>query len=594
MRLSDSTRRARSWRSRLGSGATLTWTSVLALIVFSILMVVVANPALLAGGLVLPLSASLASLPILFATLAAARYLLGPSGLAGHPARVIAVYVVASTLRSIANAALLVAWDVIDSTGLVARVLLAVPSFTAALIVVDLSWGAVREHRRAMQELVEREEEARAARDEALSRLAMDREFARARVRDEVTEICDRFDTSDPQDLVVSLRHAVEDVVRPLSHGMRAQAPESMELPPIPASRRGWRSVVDDATRTQPLRPTAVAASLFVIGVVYVFVAMPVRDATIEITLAFAGTWILLRLASALTESWWRRAGLPARIVVMTSVLIGIGVVLAVVSLLLLGRSDVTDRLAFAYVSLIPILGWGFALSRAAERQRHDLETAQRLRVDRMDWQAARASAASWKEQQDIALALHGPIQGALGAAAIRLSQAMRVGEVDDALLHELRHELMSALGSLEVPAGDGGAGPDLSTALDDVAQTWRGICTITWSVDPESDRRLVEDPMCARLAVDVASEACWNAIRHGQATSVVVDVPRPEAPNALTVTVTDDGHGPDPAAMPGYGTHMLDQVSIRWSRLRLENRTRLTVTLPFQGRVESDYVAAP
>jgi signal transduction histidine kinase len=83
-----------------------------------------------------------------------------------------------------------------------------------------------------------------------------------------------------------------------------------------------------------------------------------------------------------------------------------------------------------------------------------------------------------------------------------------------------------------------------------------------------------------------IASEAVTNAVKHAQATSVRVRLSH--APDAVELTVRDDGCGFDATAMPAAGhfglTGMRERAARMNARLRIESRpgggTTLTLTV--------------
>ena len=153
--------------------------------------------------------------------------------------------------------------------------------------------------------------------------------------------------------------------------------------------------------------------------------------------------------------------------------------------------------------------------------------------------------------QAKLAKLLHNDVQNRLLAIA---QEAETRGEriPVDSLLTTLEQ----VEGSLE------GSQQSLAERLDEVAARWEGVITITHHVSDTLTWTLgtgVSD-----VIIDVVTEALTNAVRHGLATAVTIDITTPRSnteAGPVHVTVTDNGVGPRQGT-PGLGTHLLDTVS--------------------------------
>ena len=175
----------------------------------------------------------------------------------------------------------------------------------------------------------------------------------------------------------------------------------------------------------------------------------------------------------------------------------------------------------------------------------------------------------------DIATHLHGTITANLTAATMRLRLSMIDGDVTAAqqAYAEARRQLDIDLRSAVLLEQH-----DLPSLLTDIANAWAGIATITINAPhlPNLQTRTVRD------IVDVVTEAVANAIRHGNAQHITVTIT--EQPDALHLTVTDDGSGVAEAT-EGLGSALFDRVgNAGWSiGPAIAGGSRLTVQMALE-----------
>ena len=119
---------------------------------------------------------------------------------------------------------------------------------------------------------------------------------------------------------------------------------------------------------------------------------------------------------------------------------------------------------------------------------------------------------------------------------------------------------LLATLNSVD--AGLDGGDQPLARRLGDVAARWEGVITVTQRVP---DTLLwTAGTGINDVVIDVVTEGLTNAVRHGLATAVTIEIAAKSPENQLAflqVTVTDNGVGPRQGT-PGLGTHLLDTVS--------------------------------
>lgn len=207
-----------------------------------------------------------------------------------------------------------------------------------------------------------------------------------------------------------------------------------------------------------------------------------------------------------------------------------------------------------------------------------DSATATQIAIENEQIQA-RIRGQLWVNRRNLTWVLHGPIQSALVASALALSQGKDTAE----LREKVRQNICYAMARLN---GSSLAHPDLESALAEISAVWSINCIIDWSID-DAARRLVAGDRAAVMCVsEIAREAVNNAVRHGHATTVHgrIDVVSSVAAGLLFVTITNNG---DPGTIPverGLGSAMFDELTHSWARVSEDGWTTMTASIPTQS----------
>jgi hypothetical protein len=392
--------------------------------------------------------------------------------------------------------------------------------------------------------------------------------------------------------------------VRPLSHELM-QALPVVDAPRARSdSTSGWRDVLARITSVPLIRPTLMAIAvtlLFLFTTVETTTAgdpAPGRDAnggagvTVSFDLAsFAVTlfllvvvfvvtwgtaWVMLRL----TRDVVRRVSLGRRVVVMLLTPIVIAMVLAAViqvAYVVPGFSDelssnVVDRLwltapivIVAFVILI-----GRVLLEVITTTRRQLR---RSTAD-LEWENTRVRNALDQERQFFATQLHGPIQSAAAAAALRL-QSLETGVEADSLLADVEHDLTVAIHALA-------DGPperrELRAEMSNLIATWTGVCAVHIDLPESIVEAFDADWVACGTMVDLLVDAVANAAMHGRAKNVWISGTW-LADDEVGITVANDG-STELGDGRGLGTALLDESCVRWSRGIIDGAVALSFTI--------------
>lgn len=177
-----------------------------------------------------------------------------------------------------------------------------------------------------------------------------------------------------------------------------------------------------------------------------------------------------------------------------------------------------------------------------------------------------------WITRRKAAWVLHGPIQSALVSSALSLANP-RAGAVSKS---EIRDRIEAAIAELE---NDSGVAQELTATLAEIATVWRRTAETTWRIDAAASATLVRDQDSVSCLAEIAREGVSNAVRHGRATKIEIVIAL-DAPNRFLIRITDNGIGLETLGsfenQVGFGSAMLDQISLRWRRFEERGQTVL------------------
>lgn len=193
-------------------------------------------------------------------------------------------------------------------------------------------------------------------------------------------------------------------------------------------------------------------------------------------------------------------------------------------------------------------------------------------RIAALEDSTSRARQELWLSRRRFGYALHGGLQAAVHAASMRLAV---VQPTDSASIAAVRSELRAAFDRVREAAVSTAS---LEAVCAEIASTWHGTCAIDWRISDAASHALEGDPIASACGAEVVLETVQNAVRHGRAASVVVDVVM-EA-NHLVIDVTDDGQWKADIGAGGLGSRMLDEFCARWHRDALRSGTHVRAEL--------------
>jgi len=173
-----------------------------------------------------------------------------------------------------------------------------------------------------------------------------------------------------------------------------------------------------------------------------------------------------------------------------------------------------------------------------------------------------------WLNRRRTASVLHGPVQAALFASAMKLSQEQ---QPTPAIVAEVEQDISAALEKLNNPSNL--EGEDISDLLNQIVEIWSDAAEITIEIPADLEGAITNQPLASEALIEISREFITNAIKHGKASKVSLTVSRLDDLR-IAISVIDDGQGLPPGAKPGFGSKLLSELSLVWRQDRVGDST--------------------
>ena len=566
--------------ARLGEPAALSQPVALLYLPFGAVGPLVIDSQRLGGDLADWLAIAVASQVALMAVFALAhRVVFRPGRDRSRPLATIVAIWVAVTVRALVLGFLTLRLGLADTLELPYRVGSALLVQAGFIAVLAMLVSAFERHRSMAGALETQRVQLAAVNESLLARIDETESVVVSQVRRlidplirQIDGLVSRIDV-EPREDSASVRDAirglVDDELRPLSH--RLATAESA------APTEGWAEAVRPVAVPLPERKairellnpawTAVLVSLLAASQV-------LRDPRGGETVVFPVVtgvlmWAVLRGLGILTTRWAPRLWLG---VILASLMTALGALVTITVQRAL-HLPVPRFVGLGAVVMGALLGALMAGYMAVTDRREATEEQLRASIDELTVASSALRQRAFLARRQLSLVIHGSVQSALHAAALRLAAHP---EPTPQLIESIHQDIVRALAKLDDPLT---ATQLVVDTLGELTDLWRDTCKVGWTMSHRTVRSLAESTTCAVGVAEIAREAVSNAVRHGRATHVAIAIVA-EGGNVV-VTIEDDGSGLDPSRVAGLGSRMFDELCVSWSRERVGERTRLTCTLP-------------
>jgi hypothetical protein len=572
--------RPRTLLDRIGGPASLSWPVVLAAYVFTWMAFIFELPAPQMSEQVIRIAYLTIAQALMIVVLRGARMaFLRDTAVRPRPWSTMAVYALASVVVSATLGYLIkdrvVALPASNTFGYVDT---AAATFVV-LVVAAVAADAMAQHRRQQDVLSEGRERLEHVRAVVGQAIADRQQVTVDRISEQLTEAVDDLTVDTPREAVETLRWAAQDLVRPLSHDLATHnVPFTPSYPTTTPPGLSWRSVLRDATTGRPIPEIALPLISTALTVLYRIDKFGMGMGLLASAADALAIWLGAVLANRAFAAAADRLTPFARAAALTVTLGILGVVGVAVQRILLHQQGTPGTLLLNVVITV-FIGWALALLRATRHQLDRTDVEIQELAHELEWEIARANQTQWQQQRALARALHGPLQSAVNAAALRIDGAVRDGSVTTELVDGERTSILDALGYLPTAVAD--RIPDIELDFRRIQGTWAGLCEIDIAMSDAVLANIAADPACSSAVTDIVTESCANAIRHGHATEISVSITQPDSQRLVTIVIDNEGTPPDPARPTGLGANLIADVALEWHLDTRPNGARITAILP-------------
>lgn len=376
--------------------------------------------------------------------------------------------------------------------------------------------------------------------------------------------------SKDASRAISALRELNEDVVRPLSHSMI----QKFELPLL------TRGLSQRARLGQFVLPAEVElAKTIPLTAFAPFVAVIIYSSASSLLAPLAALTAALAVTGLLTLQLWvikRLVGkrvVPLRIAILSSLaigtLLGLNAWALVNSEFLSLPSQVGPQAFVLFVMTMMV----FLILGIVQMQRNQVTEELEQAIEDLRLLNSQLRQQVWLSQKTLATELHGSVQAALNASALRLAQIQNPTPED---LDRVRIDIDNAIQRL----GDNDYldGQSIEELLEQICDLWEGSCDINYRLTHEVSSALADDSAAAYCTLEVIREAVNNAIKHGQAKNIQIEAIL--TAGVVDLVVTNDGSETQ-LTTPGVGSALYQELAMD-HKLSLGSPTKFWAQVPF------------
>ena len=224
-------------------------------------------------------------------------------------------------------------------------------------------------------------------------------------------------------------------------------------------------------------------------------------------------------------------------------------------------------------VALSLVIGLAMFIGQVRQTQRYASEQFARDINEQLQLLNSQARRELWLNRRRIATVLHGPVQAALYASAMRLAQATRPSKK---LVQSVNEDLADALELLKFETLEK---TDLRDVLAQIVDVWQGSCEIYVNISKPVYQVTKKSPLLGEAVAEVLREAISNAIKHGAAGEIEVEARLSK--NLIVLSILNNGKAPVNRSGNGFGSKLYSELTHSWSLERVEDdRTRFSASI--------------
>lgn len=369
---------------------------------------------------------------------------------------------------------------------------------------------------------------------------------------------------------IQELRMTVDEVVRPLSIAI-AEKTDEMSSPQVAAAKVSIRenfrldSKLQVSNQIVPFWSSALITLISTPAAV-VFYG---QDAALALALLAAATVVTLELAYFI----FRRVQLRSIATLLLQVAIFATAGAAAILALSLANLSAGLYPAARIITLTVIIGLAMFIGQIRQTQRYASQQKAREVNEQLELLNSQARRELWLNRRRIATVLHGPVQAALYASAMRLAQSSRPSKK---LIQSVNQDLADALDVLKF---DSLEETDLRDVIGQITEVWSGTCEIYSNISKAVYQVTKKNPLVGEAVTEVLREAVSNAIKHGSATEIEIDAK--VTAKLVVISIVNNGKSLVNSRGNGFGSKLYSELTHTWQLERTaDSRTRFSATV--------------
>ena len=392
-------------------------------------------------------------------------------------------------------------------------------------------------------------------------------------IRPAIKNIQETFSSDSSSEVINSLRTAADDVVRPLSREV-AEGSDELTFDSEPAAVRVKSALPKRIILGEFLLPFwAATMSIGLLVSSTVLLEAPILAAVTLLfifLLIFSFGELVRRLTNKLEVPTWSAWILVP--IIYSAPLSAFFFIKPVLEM------ESTNAQIFTMMFFEWSLGLLLFFAQLVQLQRR--ETTERLEEvnKQLEVISSRLSQELWLNRKRMAALLHGPVQASLYAAAMGMAQTSNPSAE---YLMRVQKDIENALAQLTNP--NHLETESLLSVLNQIKELWSDSVHIQVDIPADLETVITKEPLTCDATIELTRELVTNSIKHGKASHVQVKIERIDD-GRFSVEVIDDGEAPKAEATPGYGTKVLNELSLNWERTRLGDTTRSYAEMVLAG----------
>lgn len=399
-------------------------------------------------------------------------------------------------------------------------------------------------------------------------------------VKQEVTAALNSIKSASTTQTIRGLENLIDGVVRPLSYRLAREIPKNPDEERLEGDARiSWRNLLGRTLSVIPGSPAITVAwqgSLLAMFLVPAFGLAGAVGSTVVMASSAIGLSAVKFFWQHLPEklhSLWKALLFFVSVTAFT-------VAPLPVATYLTGYDLLVAHALIGWLILSQFIAWTIALASAIAKDLKSTNMNLISVVERLQRETISLNNELRMVQQGVARALHGPVQQVITATLIKFHS---LGDSEDlpAAVEDFRQRLTAELAALENPKG---SQTDFRGALEEVKEIWDEVADIQIDIDDGATAIILRNPASQLALTDLIREACGNAIRHGDATNIHIQVVATENIPAISLTVRNNGRKLPRELIPGLGAEMFDEMSYKWTLKQRGKSVELHAFVPIRN----------